>query len=68
MDNKWKIVDEKGRDLLICHNAEMAIARYIDSPKENKEYIAEVYSYVTGEDKNKVLSFLNFEDNNEFCA
>jgi surface protein len=35
----WKIIDEQGRDLLVCNGSgEVAIARYPDMTDETKEY------------------------------
>jgi len=69
--NGKTIVD--GNDRLLVKmdekTASVIYPRYVDMREEVKEVVATFVSSATGEDKKQIMSFLNFEDDDEaFCS
>jgi hypothetical protein len=62
------IKDDKGRPLISINEGNIAVARYEDLSDEMKEYVAKVYIELTGKSSDDLMSFLNFEADNEFCS
>jgi len=62
--------DEKGRPIIkINDNGELVVGRYVDMTPTCKDYVASVYSELTGTDNKKIMDFLNYEsDEGEFCS
>lgn len=61
-DNKDRIilsVDEEGR---------MAASRFPDMEEEYKDYLVEMCKELTDDDPKEFRKFLDFEDDDEFCA
>ena len=71
---RWEgndMVDGKGRLLVrMCENTGKVIyARYTDMHDSMKEGISIFVSTATGQDKDEILAFLNFEDDEDvFCS
>lgn len=64
------VKDEKGRILISVNDkGRIAISRYVEMDVATKDYVAETYSNLSGEDMDDVMAFLNFEvDTDLFCA
>ena len=71
---RWEendMVDCKGRLLVRMHEntARVIYARYVDMHNDIKEGVAIFVSAATGKDKEEILAFLNFEDEDDvFCS
>ena len=71
---RWEgndMIDGRGRLLVrMCEDTGKVIyARYVDMHANMKESIAIFVATSTGKDKDEILSFLNFEDENDvFCS
>lgn len=65
-----KVYDDKKRLILaIDETGKIAISRFSDMTDYYKFYLRDVYSDLTGIDKNKVIQFLDFkEDKSILCS
>ena len=67
-DVKFKMVDNKGRSLLTQYSSgDVVIEHYNDMTQKDKKITAFYYNKLTGEDIEKTLKFLNFEEE-LFCS
>jgi len=66
----FQVIDDKSRPLISVNDkGRVAIARYPDMDDECKQYIAETYSELTGEDEDSVLAFLDYKkEENQYCS
>ncbi len=64
------IKDSRGREIVRINNkGQIAIARYPDLNKRFKNYVAKLYSELTGKNKKEIVNFLNYKtEENEFCS
>ena len=63
-----KIIDEKGREIFEIKAGKILISRYNDLSDEYKDFIAMLYSEMTGENPSKTRDFLDFKnEENQFC-
>ena len=63
-----KIFDEKNREIFEIKAGKIIIFRYNDLSDEYKDFIATLYSEMTGENPSKSKDFLNFRsEENQFC-
>jgi hypothetical protein len=64
-----KIKDKNGRIIFETQGSRFVIARFVDMDIETKNAMAELYSDLTGKNKEEVFKFLNFESNEQaFCS
>jgi hypothetical protein len=64
-----KIKDNKNRIIFETKGSRFVIARFVDMDIETKNAMAELYSDLTGKNKEEVFKFLNFESNEQaFCS
>jgi hypothetical protein len=64
-----KIKDKKNRIIFETQGSRFVIARFVDMDIETKNAMAELYSDLTGKNKEEVFKFLNFESNERaFCS
>jgi len=69
MNYKVNIADEKGRTLVKIRGDRVLVARFPDMTETTKQIISEFYEEFTGENPNRIMDFLNFEnDDMEFCS
>jgi len=64
------ITDNKDRVIIKVNNkGKVAISRYVDMSDKYKEYIAQYYEDITGENSKGIIAFLNYQEhNNIFCS
>jgi hypothetical protein len=64
------VTDDKDRVIITVNDkGRVGVSRYPDLNDRYKEYIAEYYEEITGEDSEGVIAFLNYEEPNDiFCA
>ena len=63
------VKDDKDRVLLNVKGNDIALARFPDLDEEIKNNLADIYSDLTGKNKDNTKQFLNYEtDENEFCS
>jgi trans-2-enoyl-CoA reductase len=69
MDCKLEISDKKGRTLIKMKCDRVLVARYPEMSEEIKKIIVDFYTEFTGENSQRVIDFLNYNNEElEFCS
>lgn len=65
----WKMKDKNGKTILKIKNGKILIARFTDMGEEMKDNVSDIYVELTGNDKQDIKSFLNYDEEKfEFCS
>jgi hypothetical protein len=69
-DGGFKLLDKHKREIIVCNEyGKLAVGRYPDLTQEEKDFIIDFYVNINGVDKEKIVSFLDFEEEDDlFCS
>jgi hypothetical protein len=69
MQDKIRITDEKGRNLLKVRDGRILVARFDNMTDNTKSLIIDLYKNIAGEDIDVIKDFLDYKNEHfEFCS